>query len=156
MSTCAQLVQSLRYFGFHFTQVPHTYSVSQPLSSHVSLSRNRHRRITEIDVYTQGFDISLFLWCQLVSNCFNHWGIFVWTHSHTRRRVWGCTPWRLVLTWRFDCDLLEKQNGINEVFLIHNADLRTMFFSEWSAFQPMFYCPKRFTLNACRRISREH
>jgi hypothetical protein len=75
MSTCAQLVQSLRYFGFHFTQVPHTYSVSQPLPSHVSLSRNRHRRITEIDVHTQGFEISLILWCQLVSNCFNHWGI---------------------------------------------------------------------------------
>ena len=77
------------------------------------------------------------------------------THAHTRRRAWGCTPWRLVLTWRFDCGLLEKQNGINEVFLFHNADLRTMLFSAWSAFQPMFYCPKRCTLNACRRISRE-
>jgi hypothetical protein len=21
---------------------------------------------------------------------------------------WGCAPWRLVLTWRFNCDLLEK------------------------------------------------
>ncbi len=26
-------------------------------------------------------------------------------------------------------DLLEKQNGINVVFLFHNADLRTMLFS---------------------------
>ena len=43
LSTCAQLLQWLRYFGFHFTQVPHTYCVSQPLPSHVSRSRNRHR-----------------------------------------------------------------------------------------------------------------
>ena len=75
LSTCAKLLQSLRYFGLHFTQIPHTYSVSQPLSSHVSLSRNRHRRIAEIDVYTQGFDISLLLYCQLVPNCLNDWGI---------------------------------------------------------------------------------
>ena len=75
LSTCAKQLQSLRYFGFHFTQVPHTYSVSQPLPSHVSLSRNRHRRIAEIDVHTQGLDISLLLCCQLVPNCFNHWGI---------------------------------------------------------------------------------
>jgi hypothetical protein len=75
MSTCVKLLQSLRYFGFHFTQVPHTYSVSQPLPSHVSLSRNRHRRITEIDVYTRRLDISLLLWCQHVPNWFNHWGI---------------------------------------------------------------------------------
>ena len=75
LSTCAQLLQSLRYFGLHLTQVPHTYSVSQPLPSHVSLSRNRHRRIAEIDVYTQGLDISLLVCCQLVPNCFNHWGI---------------------------------------------------------------------------------
>jgi hypothetical protein len=34
-----------RDFGFHFTKVPHTYSVSRPLPSHVSLSRNRHRKI---------------------------------------------------------------------------------------------------------------
>ena len=75
LSTCAKLLESLRYFGLHFTQVPHTYSVSQPLPSHVSLSRNRHRRIDEIDVYTQRLDISLLLCCQLVPNCFNHWGI---------------------------------------------------------------------------------
>jgi hypothetical protein len=61
LSTCVKLLQSLRYFGFHFTQVPHTYAFSQPLSSHVSLSRNRHRRIAEIDVYKRRLDISLFL-----------------------------------------------------------------------------------------------
>ena len=71
LSTCAKLLQSLRYFGLHFPQVPHKYFVSQPLSSHVSLSRNRHRGIAEIDVYTQGLDISLLLCCQLVPNCFN-------------------------------------------------------------------------------------
>ena len=75
LSTCAKLLQSLRYFGLHFPQVPHTYSVSQPLSSHVSLSRNRHRRIAEIDVYTLRLDISLLLCCQLVQNCFNDWHV---------------------------------------------------------------------------------
>ncbi len=73
LSTCAQLLQSLRYFGFHFTLVPHTYSVSQPLSSHVALSRNRHRKIAEIDVYTQRLEISLLLYCQHVPNCFEQW-----------------------------------------------------------------------------------
>ena len=75
LSTCAKQLQWLRYFGFHFTQVPHTYSVSQPLPSHVSLSRNRHRKIAEIDVYTQRLEFSLLVCCQHVPNCFNHWGI---------------------------------------------------------------------------------
>ena len=75
LSTCAKQLQWLRYFGFHFTQVPHAYSVSQPLPSHVSLSRNRHRKSAEIDVYTQRLEISLLLCCQLVPNSFNDWGI---------------------------------------------------------------------------------
>jgi len=56
---------------FHFTQVPHTYQVSQPLSSHVSGSRNRHRKIAEIDVSRHGFEISLLLSCELVLRCLN-------------------------------------------------------------------------------------
>ena len=66
LSTCAKLLQSLRYFGLHFPQVPHTYSVSQPLSSHVSLSRNRHRRIAEIHVQDKG---STFHWFYVVNLC---------------------------------------------------------------------------------------
>jgi hypothetical protein len=73
LSTCAKQLQWLRYFGFHFTQVPHTYSVSQPLPSHVSLSRNWHRKSAETDVYTQRLEISLLLCCQLVPNSFNDW-----------------------------------------------------------------------------------
>ena len=83
LSTCAKLLQSLRYFGFHFTQAPHTYSVSQPLPSHVSLSRNRHRKIVEMDVHTHGLEISMLLCCQPVPNGFNHWGILDSTlHRH--------------------------------------------------------------------------
>ena len=83
LSTCGKLLQSLRYSGLHFTQAPHTYSVSQPLPSHESLSRNRHRNIAEIDVYTQRLEIGLFLCCQPVPNCFNHWGILDSTlHRH--------------------------------------------------------------------------
>jgi len=41
LSTWAKLLQWLRYLGFYFTQVPHTYSVYQPLSSHLYLSRRR-------------------------------------------------------------------------------------------------------------------
>ena len=36
---------------------------------------NRHRKIAEIDVYTQRLEISLLVCCQHVPNCFNHWGI---------------------------------------------------------------------------------
>jgi hypothetical protein len=61
----AKLLQWLRCFGFHFTGT-HTYSVSQPLPSHVYLSRNRHRKIAEIDVYGHGLDISLLLSSQLL------------------------------------------------------------------------------------------
>jgi hypothetical protein len=65
-----------------FTHIPHTYSVSQPLPSHVSLSRNRHRKISEIDVYTQRLEISLLVCCQLVPNCFNYLGI-LYSTLHT-------------------------------------------------------------------------
>jgi hypothetical protein len=71
LSTCVKLLQSLWFRGFHFTQVPHTYQVSQPLSSHVSWSRNRHRKIAEIDVSRHGFEISLLLSCELVLNWLN-------------------------------------------------------------------------------------
>ena len=74
-SACAQMLQWLRYCGFHSTQVSHTYSVSQPLSWHVSLSRNRTRKIADIDGYRHELQISLLLWCQLVQTCFNDWGI---------------------------------------------------------------------------------
>ena len=63
------------YFGFSCTQVPHTYSVSQLLPSHVYLSSNRHRRSAQIDVYTLGFEIRQVLCCQRVPNCCNDAGI---------------------------------------------------------------------------------
>jgi hypothetical protein len=75
LSTCAKLLQSLRYFGLHFPQVPHTYSVSQPLSSHVSLSRSRHRRIAEIHVQDKG---SKFHWFYAVNLCKTAWMIDMW------------------------------------------------------------------------------
>ncbi len=91
-----------RYFGLHFTQVPHTYCVSQPLSSHVSLSWNRHRRIAEIDVYRQGFDISLLLYCQLVPNCSNDW--------HVRQNFKSLLVFLVVrssqFTQNFNCNVL--------------------------------------------------
>jgi hypothetical protein len=37
LSTCAKVLQSLSYTGFKSSQVPHTYSVSQPLLSPVYL-----------------------------------------------------------------------------------------------------------------------
>ena len=83
LSTCVKLLQWLRYFGFYSTQARHTYSVSQPLSSSVSWSWNRHRNIAEIDVYRHRLEISLLLCCQHVSNCFNDWGILDSTpHRH--------------------------------------------------------------------------
>jgi hypothetical protein len=71
MSTCAKLFQWCWYSGFCSKQVPHTYSVSQLLSSHLYLPRNRHRKSAQKLVYTHGVDISLLLCCQRVPNCFN-------------------------------------------------------------------------------------
>ena len=83
LSTCVKLLQWLRCFGFYSTQARHTYSVSQPLSSPVSLSRNRHRNIAEIDGYRHRLDISLLVCCQLVPNWCNEWGILDSTpHRH--------------------------------------------------------------------------
>ena len=50
LSTCAKLLQWLRYLGFYFTQAPHTYCVSKQLPSHASSSWNSHRNITEMNV----------------------------------------------------------------------------------------------------------
>ena len=71
MSTCAKLLEWCWYSGFRSTQVPHTYSVSQLLPSHLYLPRNRHRKSAQKLVYTHGVDISLLLCCQRVPNCFN-------------------------------------------------------------------------------------
>ena len=83
LSTCGKLLQWLRYFGFYSTQARHTYCVSQPLPSHVSLSWSRQPKITEIDVYRHRLEVSLLFCCQLVPNCFNDWGILDSTpHRH--------------------------------------------------------------------------
>ena len=56
-------------------QAPHTYSVWQPLSSHLYLWWNRHPRIAEIHVYIHVVDICLLLRSQLPPNCLNAGGI---------------------------------------------------------------------------------
>ena len=75
LSTCAKLLQWSRYFGVCCTQVPHTYSVSQLLPSHVYLSSNSHPRIAQFDVYTPRLKNWLLASTQLVPNCFNDVGI---------------------------------------------------------------------------------
>jgi hypothetical protein len=75
LSTYAKLLQWPRYFGVCSTQVPHTYSLSQLLPSHVCLSSNRPSKRAQIDVYTLGLEIRLVLCSQLVPNCFNDRGI---------------------------------------------------------------------------------
>jgi hypothetical protein len=75
LSTCAKLLRWCWYFGICCTQVPHTYSVSQLLPSHVYLPSHSHPRIAEIDVCTPGLENWLLLCCQLVPNCFNDGGI---------------------------------------------------------------------------------
>ena len=71
------------YCGFHVTHAPHTCSVSQPLPSHVSRSRNRHQKVAEIDVCTPRLVMSLLLSCQLVPNYLNHWPVWDFTlHTH--------------------------------------------------------------------------
>jgi hypothetical protein len=48
MSTSVKVLQSLSYAGIKSTQVPHTYSVSQPLPSYVYLCKNRHPKTSPI------------------------------------------------------------------------------------------------------------
>ena len=54
------------------TQVPHTYSVTQPLPSHVYLSRCGQSKTAEFHVYTHGLDISVVLCSQLPPHSGNH------------------------------------------------------------------------------------
>ena len=72
LSTSATLRQSQRYPGVKSTQVPHTYSVIQPLSSHVYLSRCGQSKTAQIHVYTHGLDISVVLCSQLPPHSGNH------------------------------------------------------------------------------------
>ena len=65
LSTSATLRQSQRYPGRLSTQVPHTYSVTQPLPSHVYLSRCGQSKTAKFLVYTHGLDISVVLCSQL-------------------------------------------------------------------------------------------
>jgi hypothetical protein len=69
LSTCAKLHKWPWYFELCSTQVPHTYSVSQLLPSHVYLSSNSHPRIAQINVYTPGLENWLLACSQLVPNC---------------------------------------------------------------------------------------
>ena len=54
------------------TQVPHTYSVTQPLPSHVYLSRCGQSKTAKFLVYTHGLDISVVLCSQLPPHSGNH------------------------------------------------------------------------------------
>ena len=88
LSICVKLLQWWRYVGLCSTVVPHAYSVSQLLPSHVYLSSNRHRKSAQIHVYTLGLDNWVLLCSQHVSNCFNDEGILdsalQWYHTHIR------------------------------------------------------------------------
>jgi hypothetical protein len=68
--TCPILLQWCGYFEVCSTQVPDTYSLSQLLPSHVYLSSNGHRKVAQIDVYTPGLEIRLFLCSHRVWKCF--------------------------------------------------------------------------------------
>ena len=71
LSTCVNLLQWWRYSALYFSHVPHTYSTSQLLASHVYLPRHRPSRRAQIVVYTHGLEISLLWSSELVSKCFN-------------------------------------------------------------------------------------
>jgi len=64
LSTSSKVLQSLNYGRIESTQVPHTYSVSQPLPSYVYSWSNRHPKPAEIDVRTH---VLTFLWFYAVN-----------------------------------------------------------------------------------------
>jgi len=82
LSTSATLRPSQRYPGFKSTQVPHTYSVTQALPSHVYLSNCGQPKPPEFHVYAHGLDISLVLCSQLPP------------HSGNRRDISEACPHR--------------------------------------------------------------
>jgi hypothetical protein len=71
LSTSAKVPQSYRYPKLYSTHVLHTYSVWQPLPSHVYWWSNRHPRIAQIHGYTHGLDMSLLVASQLAPNSCN-------------------------------------------------------------------------------------
>ena len=95
LSTSAKLWQSQRYPGVKSTQVPHTYSVTQPLPPHVYLSRCGQSKIAEFHVYTHGLDISVVRCSQLPPHSGNrrdipdagpHWYLTrILSHNHCHR-----------------------------------------------------------------------
>ncbi len=74
-STSAKVLEWYRYAGFHFKQVPHTYSVSQPLPWNVYAWRNRYPEITRLYGDITRPEDSLVLCFQLPPQCFNHWAM---------------------------------------------------------------------------------
>ena len=72
LSTSAKLRQSYGYPGLKSTEVPHTCSVIQPLSSHVYWSRCGQSKIAQNHDYTHGLDISVVLFSQLPPNSGKH------------------------------------------------------------------------------------
>ena len=71
LSTSSKVLQSLNYAGIKSTQVPHTYSVSQPLAHHVYLRSNSHPKPAQTHGYIAGLEISLLLCSQLPPKSFN-------------------------------------------------------------------------------------
>ena len=79
LSTCAKLLQWCGYCGLCSTQVPHTYSPSQLLPSHVYLASNRHRKSrSNWRLYTRAWDSTGFMlstcdkllqWCWYFGLC---------------------------------------------------------------------------------------
>jgi hypothetical protein len=72
LSSCATLRQSQRYPGVKSTQVPHKYAVTQPLSSHVYLSRCWQPKTAIFHDYIHGLDISVVLCSHLPPHSSNH------------------------------------------------------------------------------------
>ena len=72
LSTSARLRQTETCPGLKSTQVPHTYSVTQPLPSHVCLWRYGQPKTAKFHVYTHRLNISVDLCSQLPPNSGNH------------------------------------------------------------------------------------
>ena len=78
LSTCAKVLQWRRYFGLCSTQVPHTYSVSLLLSSHVYLWRSRHPKNAQMVVHRHGtphFTVFMMWTCVKLLQWCRHFGL---------------------------------------------------------------------------------
>ena len=81
--SCVNLLKSQRHGLVKSTQVPHAYSVSEPLPTYVHLCRSRHPKTTPIYEYVAELDHIMLSTCAKLMESLNYAGIKSMQVPHT-------------------------------------------------------------------------